>query len=212
MIQLPDTSVPRHSPQRAALLVVAAMLAGGVLVGAGWAWLAPPIHGVIALTRSGDRVQAALGAEADNFFLGAALLLGMLAALSAIAAVAVWQWRARRGPLMAATLTVGSIGSAVAAAGVGAGLVRLRYGAIDLAAAPVTPENRLYYVTQAPAVFFGHGPLQIAATLLLPAVAAAVVYAFYAAASPRDDLGGYPPEQFLAAPPAPVAAVVPPGG
>lgn len=201
MIQLPVEPAPRHSHTRAALLVVVAMVAGGVLVGAVWAWLAPPIHGVIALTKSGNRVHAALGAESDNFFLGAALLLGLLAALSVIAAVAAWQWRAHRGPLMAAALTLGSIGACAAAAGVGAGLVRLRYGVVDLAAAPVTPENRLHYVTQAPSVLFGHGPLQVAATLLLPAVAAAVVYAFYAAASPRDDLGGFPPQDLLVARP-----------
>ena len=41
-------------------------------------------------------------------------------------------------------------------------------------------------------MFFGHTPLQIAATLLLPAALAALVYALLAVATPRDDLGAWP--------------------
>ena len=90
----------------------------------------------------------------------------------------VWQWRAHRGPVMVAALAVGQrwprggrrgVGAALGAAGVTA--------SIDVAAAPVTPEHRVHYVTEAPAVFFGHTPLQIAATILFPAAAAALVYA-----------------------------------
>jgi hypothetical protein len=78
------------------------------------------------------------------------------------------------------------------AAGVGAVLVHWRYGTIDVGAAPVSPEHRVHYVIEAPPVFFGHGPLQIAATLLLPAALAALVYALLAVATPRDDLGAWP--------------------
>jgi len=38
----------------------------------------------------------------------------------------------------------------------------------------------------------GHGPLQIAVTLLLPAALAALMYSVLAAAAPRDDLGAWP--------------------
>jgi hypothetical protein len=71
--------------------------------------------------------------------------------------------------------------------------VRWRYGVIDIAGAPVSPERRVHYVMEAPAVFFGHSPLQIAATILLPAAAAALVYALMAVSTQRDDLGAWPP-------------------
>ncbi len=51
----------------------------GAIVGALWAWLAPPIHGVVALTRSGDRIKAYLGTESDHLFTAAFLMVGMLA-------------------------------------------------------------------------------------------------------------------------------------
>ena len=41
----------------------------------------------------------------------------------------------------------------------------------------------MHYVVEAPAVFFGHSPLQIAATILLPAAVAALVYALLAVAT-----------------------------
>ena len=42
-------------------------------------------------------------------------------------------------------------------------------------------------------MFFGHSPLQIAATILLPAAAAALVYALMAVSTARDDFGAWPP-------------------
>ena len=59
----------------------------GALVGALWAWLAPPIHGVVALTKSGDRVKAYLGNESDHFFVAAFLIVGH--------ARARWRWSPR---------------------------------------------------------------------------------------------------------------------
>ncbi|EUA41487.1 hypothetical protein I552_0016 [Mycobacterium xenopi 3993] len=38
----------------------------GVVIGALWAWIAPPIHGVVALTHEGERVHDYLGNEADH--------------------------------------------------------------------------------------------------------------------------------------------------
>jgi hypothetical protein len=195
---------PRISRRRALAMTVAGQTVAGALVGALWAWLAPSVHGVIALTKSGERVKAYLGNEADHFFIAAFLIVGMLGAVAVVAAVLLWQWRAHRGPAMVAALAIGVAAGAGAAAGVGALLARLRYGAIDIAAAPVSPEHRVHYVVEAPAVFFGHSPLQIAATILLPAAAAALVYALMAVSTARDDLGGWPPVEAPAIPPPPV--------
>jgi hypothetical protein len=188
-----DVESPRLSKRRAGLITVAGLTVACAVVGALWAWLAPPLHGVVALTKSGERIKAYLGNEADHFFIAAFLLVGMLGAVAVVAAVLLWQWRAHRGPAMVAALSIGVAAGTGAAAGVGAVLARLRYGAIDMAAAPVSPEHRVHYVVEAPAVFFGHSPLQIAATILLPAAAAALVYALMAVSTARDDLGAWPP-------------------
>ncbi|MGE5693882.1 MAG: DUF2567 domain-containing protein [Candidatus Sericytochromatia bacterium] len=164
-----------------------AMAAAGVVLGLLWAWLAPPIHSAAAVTKSGKRIQQYLGNEADHYFDAAVLLAGLLVGLGVVVAVLVWQWRQQRGPAMVVWLTVGGMAAAAAAAGVGAGLVRIRYGHFDIDAVP--DDHKLHYVTQAPAVFFGHSPLQVLTVLLLPAVAAILTYAMMAAASAHDDLG-----------------------
>jgi hypothetical protein len=187
---------PTVSRARAALTVVVGLAVAGAVVGALWTWLAPPIHGVVALTRSGDRIKAALGSESDHWFTSAFLIVGMLAALAVVAAVLVWQWRGHRGPVMVAALAVGGVAAGAVAAVVGALGVRLRYGTIDLAAAPVSEQHRVHYVVEAPAVFFGHSPLQIAATVLFPAAVAALVYLLPATATARDDLGAWPPIEY----------------
>jgi len=188
-----DIAPPRISRRRAVASTVGGLTVAGALIGALWAWLAPPIHGVVALTKRGERIKAFLGNEADHFFIAAFLLVGMVGALAVVAAVLLWQWRAHRGPAMVAALAIGAGAGSGAAAGVGAVLVRWRYGAIDIAGAPVSPEHRVHYVVEAPAVFFGHSALQIAATILLPAAAAALVYALAAVSTQRDDLGAWPP-------------------
>ncbi|WP_018600150.1 DUF2567 domain-containing protein [Mycobacterium sp. 155] len=195
-----DALVPRVSRQRAVVTVIVALAVAGAVVGALWAWLAPPIHGVVALTRSGDRIHAYLGNESDNFFTAAFVFVGFLVVLSVVAAVLVWQWREHRGPVLAGALAVGCAVSAATAAGVGVALAHLRYGTIDLFGAPVTPEHRVQYVVEAPPVFFGHGPLQIATTILFPAAIAALVYALMAVSAARDDLGAWPPEETTAYP------------
>ena len=165
----------------------------GVVIGALWAWLAPGVHGVVALTKGGERVRAHLGSEADHFFIAAFLVVGMLCVMAVVAAVLVWQWRAHRGPLMVTALAIGSAVAAGVASGVGAVLVHWRYGTIDVGAAPVSPEHRVHYVIEAPPVFFGHSPLLIALTILFPAAMAAVVYSLIAVSIARDDLGAWPP-------------------
>jgi hypothetical protein len=192
MTDVPTLSVPRTSRRRAAITVAVGLLPVGVLVGGLWAWLVPPIHGVVALTRNGQRLQDYLGNEPDHFFVAAFLMLGLLNVVAAVAAVLAWQWRPHRGPGMVAGLCTGVVIAAGAAVGVGMLLVHLRYGAVNFAAVPVSHEHPLYYFIEAPPVFFGPSRLQIACTLLLPAATAALVYATPAAATARDDLGGYP--------------------
>jgi hypothetical protein len=185
---------PDRSRRSAAVAVVVGLTVCGAVLGAVWAAIAPAIHTVTALTKAGDRVDAFLGKESDNLFVAAAMLLGLLAMLAIISAVLVWQWRAHRGPALVTALWVGQVTAGAAAAGVGAVLVHWRYGTPDHQGVPLSPQNRVHYFTEAPPVFLGHGPLQIAVTLLLPAALAALVYALMAVATPRDDLGGWPAE------------------
>ncbi len=186
------SGAPRVSRRRAIVAMAAGLLPAGALSGALWAWIAPPIHGVLALTRQGERLHDYLGDESEHFFVAPFLMLGLLNVVAAVAAVLAWQWRAHRGPGMVAGLCTGAVIAASAAAGVGVLLVHLRYGTVNFDAAPVTHGHPFYYFTEAPPVFFGRSPLQIACTLLLPATTAALVYAVPAAATARDDLGGYP--------------------
>ena len=192
MTDVQTGAAPRISRRRAALTVTAGLLPVGALVGALWAWLAPPIKGAVALTHSGERLHEYLGSEADHFFVSAFLMLGLLNVVAAVAAVLAWQWRPHRGPKMVIGLCAGAVIAAGAAIGVGVLLAHLRYGTPDFAAAPVSHEHPLYYVTEAPSVFFGPFWLQSACTLLIPAATAALVYAVPVAATARDDLGGYP--------------------
>ena len=209
MIDVQTGGAPRISRRRAAITVTAGLLPVGALVGALWAWLAPPIKGAVALSRSGERLHEYLGSEADHFFVSAFLMLGLLNVVAAVAAVLAWQWRPHRGPGMVTGLCTGVVIAAGAAVGVGVLLAHLRYGTPNFAAAPVSHEHPLHYVTEAPPVFFGPSWLQSACTLLIPAATAALVYAVPVAATARDDLGGYPavktvyprPESAKSAPP-----------
>jgi uncharacterized protein DUF2567 len=204
-----DVAPPRISRRRAAATVVVGLAVAGALTGALWAWMAPPIHGVIALTKSGDRVHAALGDETDNFFIAAFLLVGMVVVLAVVTAVLVWQWRPHRGPVICAALAIGSAAAFGAAAGVGALIVRSRYDVIDIAGAPISPDDRVVYVTEAPPVFFAHTGWLIAASVLFPVALAALVYALIAVSTSRDDLGGWPPEEPVLPPPVTVDGALP---
>ncbi|SBS75948.1 conserved membrane hypothetical protein [uncultured Mycobacterium sp.] len=179
--------------RKAAGIVVAGLALAGAVIGGLWSWLAPPARGVVALTRSGQRVQTYLGSESDHLFVSAAMLIGLLTSMAIVAAVLVWQWRAHRGPLMATALWVGLVAATGAAAAVGAALVHWHYGAVPFDTAPVTRENRVFYYSEAPPVFFARGTWQVATTLLFPAAVAALTYSLMAVATPRDDLGAHPP-------------------
>lgn len=141
----------------------------------------------------GERVHEYLGSESQNFFIAPFMLLGLLSVLAVVASALMWQWREHRGPQMVAGLSIGLTTAAAIAAGVGALVVRLRYGALDFDTVPLSRgDHALTYVTQAPPVFFARRPLQIALTLMWPAGIASLVYALLAAGTARDDLGGYP--------------------
>src|ERR1700754_3724236 len=103
-----EVAPPRISRRRAVAITVAGLTVAGALVGALWAWLAPPIHGVVALTKKGERGKVPPGNESDNFFIAAFLIVGLLGVLAVVAAVLLWQWRAHRGPTMVAGLAIGA--------------------------------------------------------------------------------------------------------
>lgn len=191
----PPVAVTRRARVRALVLVAAGSAVTGLLIGALWAWIAPPIRAVVALTRSGERVHDYLGNESEHFFVAPALMLGLLTVLAVVASVWAWQWQQHRGPGMVVALSVGMLTAAAAAAAVGAGVVRLAYGALDFDAVPLSKSPSVAYVTQAPPVFFSDRPLQIAVSLMWPVGVAALVYAVRVAADARDDLGGLPPER-----------------
>nr|WP_245831269.1 DUF2567 domain-containing protein [Mycobacterium terramassiliense] len=175
-------------------MVVAALAvtATGVVLGALWAWIAPPIRAVVAITRAGERVHDYLGAESEHFFNAPCLMLGLLTVLAVVGTVLAWQWRERRGPAMVLALSLGMVAAAAVAAATGVLLVRLRYGAVNFDAVPLSGSPSVAYVTEAPPVFFAQNALQVAVTLLWPAGLAGLVYALMAAADARDDLGGLP--------------------
>jgi Protein of unknown function (DUF2567) len=172
------------------LVVPAGMAVAGIAAGALWAWLAPASHSGVVVNKSGKRLHEYLGNEADHYFDSAVMMTGLLAGLAVITAVLVWQWRQRRGPAMAIGLTAGGVALAATATATGALLVRLRYGHTDIGA--VAADHKIHYITEAPGVFFGHGPLQVFTILLLPAAIAALTYGTMAAASAHDDLGVTP--------------------
>ncbi|KLO32822.1 DUF2567 domain-containing protein [Mycobacterium haemophilum] len=172
--------------------VVLGLAVTGVLIGGLWAWIAPPIHAVVALTRTGERVHDYLGNESEHFFVAPCLMLGLLTVVAVMVSVLAWQWREHRGPGMVIGLAIGLMTCAATATAVGALLVWMRYGAVNFDAVSLSDDHKVAHVIQAPPVFFAHGPLQVAATVLWPAGIAALVYAVLAAANGRDDLGGQP--------------------
>ncbi|OBG32309.1 DUF2567 domain-containing protein [Mycobacterium sp. E3198] len=186
------TGVPRAARRRAIGAAALGVTATGAVIGALWAWIAPPIHAVVAITRAGERVHDYLGTESEHFFTAPCLMLGLLTVLAVVATALVWQWRRHRGPAMVLALSLGMVAAAAVAAATGVLLVRLRYGAVNFDAVSLSGSPAVAYVIQAPPVFFAQKALQVAMTLMWPAGVAALVYALMAAADARDDLGGLP--------------------
>lgn len=194
---------------RAVVIAGLGLAVTGALIGALWAWIAPPIHAIVAMTHSGGRVRDYLGTDSGHFFDAPCLMLGLLTVLAVVAAVLVWQWREHRGPAMVVALSAGMAAAAVVASAVGALLVRLSYGAVNFDTVPLSGKPSVAYVIQAPPVFFSDQPLQLVTTLVWPVAIAALVYAMLAAAHTRDDLGGLPAgdQPSLAQPKEPEASV-----
>jgi uncharacterized protein DUF2567 len=180
-------SKSRRQGGKLLLAVTAGMAVAGVVVGIVWTLIAPPIHMAGKIGRTGKPAQDYLAGDENHLFDAAVMMIGLLTALGIISAVLLWQWRRRRGPGMVIALTVGGVAAAGAATGCGAGIARIRYGHTDVASLPA--DSKIHYFTEAPPVFFGHTPLQVIATLVLPAAMAALTYAVMAAASAYDDLG-----------------------
>ena len=187
-----SAGAPRMSRLRATIAVTLGLAVTGVLIGGLWAWIAPPIHAVVAITRSGERVHDYVGTESQHFFVAPTLMLGLFTVVAVVAPVLLWQWREQRGPGMVIGLWIGLVVAVVAAAAVGALVVRLRYGDLNFNAVPLGGDHKVAYVIQAPPVFFARRLLPVIATLMWPAGTAALVYAVLAAANARDDLGGVP--------------------
>src|ERR1700722_12117472 len=166
------------------------MALAGVAAGAVWAWLAPASPSAVIVTKAGKRIHEYLGNEGDHYFDSAGMMIGLLVGLAVVSAVLVWQWRQRRGPAMVIGLTAGGVALAAAATGVGAGLVRLRYGHTDIGA--VVADHKLHYITEAPAEFPPHTPLQGLSLLLVPPASGALTYVIMPAASADDYLGVTP--------------------
>src|SRR3989442_15075038 len=133
MTEMNEVAPPRISRRRAAVTTVAGLTVAGAALGALWAWLAPPIHGVVALTKSGNRVKGYLGNEGDHFFIAAFLVVGMVSAVAVVAAVLVWKWRAHRGPVMAGAPGVRSGPGGGGPSGGRASLLPFRDGAVRIA-------------------------------------------------------------------------------
>lgn len=177
---------------RALATMTVGLASTGAVGGGLWGWIARPIHAVVALARNGERVHDYLGMESQHFFDAPCLMLGLLSWVAMVAPVLAWQWRQHRGPGLVVGLSIGMVACAAAAAAVGAVVVRLRYGAVNFDAVPLSADHKVAYVVEAPPVFFAQTPWQVAMTLIWPAAIAALVCALMAAASARDDLGALP--------------------
>ena len=175
--------------RRAAVAAALGVPAIGALIGGLWGSIAPPIHAVVAITHSGERVHDYLGNDSQHFFDAPCLMLGLLTALAVVAAVVAWQRRARRGPAAVIRLVAAMAAAAAAAAAVGTLVVRQNYGTLDFDAVPLVGRPSVAYVLQGPPVFFSDQPLQAALTVIWPVGVAALVYAVLAVWHAHDHLG-----------------------
>lgn len=63
----PRDGVSAVSRTRAVAVVVIGLLVTGVLIGGLWAWIAPPIHGVVARDHTGELLHDYPGSEPEHF-------------------------------------------------------------------------------------------------------------------------------------------------
>ncbi|MGW5383748.1 DUF2567 domain-containing protein [Nocardia sp. NPDC003963] len=100
---------------RAALVLLLAVIAVSLLVGALWGLLAPTERVLVVEPGRG----AALVGESAHRFDALALFAGAGAVTGFLSAVAAWRWRGMRGPIQCAGLMVGSAAGAWVMAWIG---------------------------------------------------------------------------------------------
>lgn len=113
---VPDPAAgARTAPIRGLVVLVAAVLLLGVVLGAVWSLLAPGQRFVVIDART----LATLPTESEHVFVDAALfvLLGIVGGV--LSAVAAWRWRRARGPLVLLVLVGASVLAAALAHVVG---------------------------------------------------------------------------------------------
>lgn len=100
---------------RPALRLVLAVVAAGVLLGAGWALVAP---GQVTVTTASG-ASSPLSSEADHVFDATALFFLLAAAYGVIVGALAWRRRERRGPVALAAVAIGATAGALLASVVG---------------------------------------------------------------------------------------------
>ncbi|KAA0021032.1 DUF2567 domain-containing protein [Antrihabitans cavernicola] len=156
---------------KAAARVVVGCAVAGALGGVVWGLLAPAEHLLVVTENRG----AALTGESAHQFDAIAIFVCIAAFLGLISAVASWQWRSMRGPLLFLGLLIGSAIGASIMAGVGEGVAKLRFPHVD---SPV--------VDTVIAIAPGIGTLL---TLIVQPLVASFVILVIASVNPLDDLG-----------------------
>lgn len=174
---------------RTAFKIAAGTAAVSALVGAVWAFLAPPERLLVVSEGRG----APLTGESLHQFDAVAIFLWLALIVGILSAVLAWLARSSRGLYAFVGLFVGSVVGAGLMALAGAGVARLRFPAFDN---PAVGE----IVARAPAI----GTLLV---LLFQPLAACAVTLVLAVLNPYDDLGvGDQPERDPAEAAAPTEA------
>ena len=112
-----------RSELRAAVWVLAACVVLSLVGAVVWGLLTPAEHLVVVAADRG----APLTNESEHQFDAVALFVGIASIVGLISAMAAWQWRSRRGPILYLGLLVGSgVGAAVMSLA-GEAVARLHY-------------------------------------------------------------------------------------
>lgn len=183
-----------RSEAGASVRVVAVLVVAGVLLGVGWALLAPSLPVGILTDGSATPLdpEARNRFDAAGWFALGGLVLGLLAGV-----VAWFGLRRHRGVPLLMTVVLGSLLSACVAQLVGLGVAHLRYaGALSNAAVGATTES-------AP-------ELGTWALVLVQPFGAALAHTVLLAFTHDDDLGPSPADRRVDAEPTPPPAAPPP--
>jgi hypothetical protein len=161
----------RAEETRAAMWALLGAVLLGALAGVAWGLLAPAEHLIVLAPGRG----LPLTDESDHEFDALAIFVCLSGVAGVVSALAAWQWRRMRGPILAASTLIGTAVGGAAAKLIGEQLARWRY--------PHHHNPPLHTVVAlAPAV--GSDAALFAAPFL-----AAVMLTVLVILSPRDDLG-----------------------